>query len=72
METESLKQQKLERKFENQEIGTVASSDAASRYPTQNDDEVMEIFNVTTSEAPENLRLEDNIRDDMEFRFASY
>ena len=67
-----MKQQKLERKFENQEIGTVASSDATSRYPTQNDDEVMEIFNVTTSEALENLRLEDNISDDMEFRFASY
>ena len=67
-----MKQQNLERKFEIQEIGTVASSDATSRYLTQNDDEVMEIFNVTNSEALENLRLEDNISDDMEFRFASY
>ena len=36
-----MKQQKLERRSENQKIGTVASSDAISRYLTQNDHEVM-------------------------------
>lgn len=54
-----------------QEIGTVASSDSTSRYPVQNDDKVMEIFNITTSASLESLRIEDNISDDMGLHLAS-